>query len=184
MRKKTKNIIIFSTILLSIIFWGVLTYFFKPSEMIEGLGVTNSYLFIFLMAAISGVSSFTSSSHYLTVITFAIGGINPFMISLLAGIGLTIGDTVFYYLGKKGSKSLPKKINEKFIKINKWIENKPKILVPIIVYVYTGLTPLPGDFISIFLGVTNISYKRIVLPFILGNMTLMLLVSLFAQSIG
>ena len=136
------------------------------------------------MATFSGVSSFTSTSHYATVFTFAAGGLNPFLISIFAGIGMTIGDSVFYYLGKRGAQSLPESVERKFQSIKCWIEKKSKKLLPAIVYMYTGFTPLPGDFLSIFLGITSVKYKTIIVPIILGNMTLMLWISFFAQAMN
>lgn len=182
MRKRNKNLLILTVVILSIILWSVLFLFISPKEIIDKIGVENSYILILLMAVFSGVSTLTSTSHYATVFTFAAGGLNIFLISLLAGIGMTIGDTIFYYLGKKGSQSLPEKIKGRLSKIEEWLAGKSKAFVPVSIYLYTGFTPLPGDILSVFLGVTNHKYKVIILPILLGNISLMIWISLLAKS--
>lgn len=181
MKKKNKAIWIFAIIILSVSIWSVVFHFYSPHQIVEKIGVENSYILIFLVATFSGVSSFTSTSHYAAIVTFASGGLNIFIIALLAGIGMTIGDSLFYYLGKTGKESLPLKIKEKIQKVEDWLNSKNKIFVPISVYIYTGFTPLPGDILSVFLGVTNHKFKTVIVPILLGNITLMFLISYFAQ---
>lgn len=182
MKKYSKNIFILSLVILSIAFWTLLLIIFPPQEIIKGIGIENSYWLIFFIAAIAGVSTVTSTSYYASVVTFAAGGANPFLLAICAGIGMSIGDSLFYFLGKKGSKVLPRKIDQYQDKIELWLKNKSRWMIISFVYIYTGFTPFPGDLLSIFLGINNFKYKLIIWPIILGNITLMTTIGLLARS--
>lgn len=104
---------IFTILLVIILFWSYIFYFYTPEELVSKIGVTNGYIFLFLSAALGGVSTLTSSSFYTTVFTLVSGGLNPFLVGLVGGVGVTIGDCIFYYLGYKGKKVTSKKFNER-----------------------------------------------------------------------
>lgn len=153
-------------------------YFVNPEEIIDSLGVTNSYLVLFFVALIGGASSFTSSSYYATIITFAVSGLNPFWMALVAGSGLTIGDSIFYLLGTWGRNNISghaRILAEKYVG---WFSQKPKRFIQAIIYIYTGFSPLPGDILMIILSFARFPYKSFVVPVLLGNITLVLMVSL------
>lgn len=182
MRERTRNILIILFIILIIIFWSILLSYISPQEIISKVGVNNAYWIIFLISSLAGVSSLTSTSYYASIITFAAGGANPFLLALFAGAGMTIGDSLFYFLGRNGDKVLPEKIDRHVNRMEDWIKKKPIWLQRLVIYIYTGFTPLPGDFLSIFLGITNFKYKFIVWPILAGNTTLMLILALLAQN--
>jgi membrane protein YqaA with SNARE-associated domain len=182
LKKYRKNILILTIIILSILIWSIFLLFFPPSKIIGFVGIQNTYWLIFLIAAIAGVSTVTSTSYYASVVAFVIGGANPFLIAIFAGLGMTIGDSLFYFLGKKGAQVLPEKIDRYQDKIEEWLQKRPKWIVVIIIYIYTGLSPFPGDLMSIFLGITNFRYKLVIWPIIFGNITLMTIIGLLAQN--
>ncbi|MCA1807833.1 MAG: hypothetical protein LC687_08320, partial [Actinobacteria bacterium] len=101
MNTKQNYLIVFS-ILIFLIGWSLLLYHISPTEIIDYLGTDNALLITFVVSLIGGFSSFTSGSYYGVIITFASGGVNPILIGLCAGIGLTIGDSLVYYLGTRG----------------------------------------------------------------------------------
>lgn len=155
---------------------GVLFFFIDVQKIVESLGVTNSYLVLFFVAMVAGSSSFTSSSYYATIVGFAGSGLNPFMIALVAGTGLSIGDAFFYLVGKWGRDNISGKVRLLAEKYSKWLTKKPKWLVQIIVYFYTGFSPLPGDFLMVALSFARFPYRSFVVPGLLGNITLVLFI--------
>lgn len=181
MNKRNKKLLGLSIVVISIFTWSILLLVFDYREIIGQIGLENSYWIIFLIATIAGVSSVTSTSYYASVVAFAIAGSNPFLLAIFAGLGMSIGDSLFYLLGKKGSQVLPEKIDKYQDRIEIWIHKKPKWLKVTLIYMYTGFSPFPGDLLSIFLGIANFKYKLIIWPIILGNITLMTIISLFAQ---
>ncbi|KKU03865.1 MAG: hypothetical protein UX06_C0032G0005 [Candidatus Giovannonibacteria bacterium GW2011_GWA2_45_21] len=53
----------------------------------------------------------------------------------------------------------------------------PRWFIPVGVYIYTGFLPLPGEFLMVLLALLGISFKRVLIPTLLGNFTLALIVS-------
>lgn len=174
---KKRYFAIFS-ILALIIGWSILLAQYSPQAIIEWLGVSNAYLVAFLVATFGGVSTITATSYYATVATLAAGGINPFLLAIIAGIGITIGDGIFYYLGTRGYEVLSGKPKHWAQKAHAWIDNRPDWALPVLVYAYTGLTPLPNDVFMIALGLSRFKFNRILLALILGNITLTFIVAL------
>ncbi len=162
-------------------FLAILSIFFlfvDPKNIVASLGVTNSYLVLFFVAMIGGASSFTSSSYYATIVTFAMSGLDPFVMALVAGTGLTISDTVFYLIGSWGRNNISGPARVWFEKYSQWFSEKPKIVIQGIVYVYTGFLPLPGDVLMMILSFSRFPIKSFIIPAFLGNITMVLLLTL------
>jgi membrane protein YqaA with SNARE-associated domain len=155
---------------------GVLFFFVDIEKVIEAIGVTNSYLVLFFVAMIAGSSSFTSSSYYATIVSLAGTGLNPWVIALVAGTGLSVGDAIFYLIGTWGRENISGKIKTLAEKYAKWLSRKPRFVVQSIVYLYTGFTPLPGDFLMVALSFARFPYLSFIIPGLLGNITLVLFI--------
>lgn len=169
--RRTK-VIQFSILITFLIIWSLLLLTIGTTKIVNFIGISNSYFILFIVGTIGGVSTITSSSFYTTLTTFANGGANPLLLGLAGGIGITIGDTIFYYLGKKGEESLPKHARKFTSKFSEWMMKRPKWIIPIVTFVYSGLTPLPNDILTVSLGISRYKYKYIIIPLLLGNILL------------
>lgn len=159
---------------------GITLAFISPDEIIEIIGIENSYWVIFLVALLGGVSSFTSTSFFATFATFAAGGSNPFILAALGAIAMMIGDSLFFYLGVRGREALISKHEDKVKKLKDWLEERPEWMIPLIIYVYNGFTPLPADVLMIALALIKYPFKKIVVPMVLGHMTLLTTIGVLA----
>lgn len=177
MEKKLRRYLIFAGFLIFIIIWILILNFISPDSIVAKIGVGNSYIILFLISAIGGVSSVSASSYYLAVSVFASGGLNPLFLGLVGGVGVTIGDSLFFYLGRKGKEISSKKIHEKTNKWKKWINKSPKAFMPFLIYIYVGFTPAPNDLMTVPLGFMDYPYKRLIIPLLLGNITATVLIS-------
>lgn len=177
-----KKIIQFSLLAAFLIAWSVLILRLGTQRIVELIGTNNSYIILFIVGTTGGVSTLTSSSFYTTLSTFAVGGLNPFLLAVIGGLGISIGDTIFYLLGKKGEESLPSKARKITKKFSHWIENRPAWLVPIVTFVYSGMTPFPNDILTVSLGLARYRYLYMIIPLILGNIFLTGLVAFVAAS--
>jgi len=177
-----KNHIILMALGLFIIGISVFFSYVHPDEIIERIGVTNGYLVIAIFALFGGFSAFTSVSFYTTVISFTIGGLNPFYIALVALPGLFIGDSVFYIFGNAINKSLSKRMKKYVNKMNLFI-NRPKIykFSPLLIFAYVGMSPLPPDILIVALSISKYPYKRMIIPLLLGEINFVFWVSFFAK---
>jgi membrane protein DedA with SNARE-associated domain len=179
MRKR--NYIEFIFILALLLSWIVLLYFFPPEVILSFIGVEGGYLLVFL-TAILGVSAFASSPFYGTFITIAsTGEFNIFLLLLVSVPALTLGDSIFFLIGHKGHFVADNFFEKKLTSFSKWIESKPKLLVPLFAYFYTAFTPLPQDALMATLGLGRANFKKVFIAVLLGNATFLSIVYLFSK---
>jgi len=181
MRKIYKGILYFSFLIL--IFASVLVsvYFIGPETIVAKIGVNNAYLLIFFMALFAGFSVWTSTAYMITLVSLALGGINPFVLGLIAGIGLSIGDIFMFFIASKGRKIITGKWDKRIEKFSKRIKNRGSKWIAVLSYIYIGLTPFPNDFLIIFLGFIEYPMKKIYPVIILGDLTFSTLVAVLAS---
>lgn len=177
MRKSYVTVLLIITFIVG---WSILLYHIPPTEIVEGLGTQNSLLVVFLVSALGGVSTITSINFYTVVLTFASGGASSVALGIVAGIGITIGDSLFYYLGTQGHELLSGRPRRWADTLHSWINDQHEGLVQVIVYLYTGITPLPNDVLTVSLGLAEYSYRRLLPALLLGNITLTIIVAEFA----
>ncbi|KGK99728.1 hypothetical protein LI82_00465 [Methanococcoides methylutens] len=169
-----RNIQVLGLIVLFIASWSVLLYYHPPGEIVERLGVRNVYIFVFLLAMIGGVSTFTSTTFYTALITISLGGVNSFWIAFFASIGLTFGDLVFYYMGSKGRQCIKGKYEGNVLRLTKWMEGIDDRITMLMIFLYS-LTPLPSDVIAIALAIVKFPFRKMIVPLLAGNFTLIVL---------
>lgn len=148
-----------------------------PERIVDFIGVERGYLLIFFLALI-GVSFLTSASFYATLAALAsTGEFNPILLGLAAAPALALGDSLFFFLGYHGRSLLAERMAGRFFK---WTQKHPKWLAPLFAYLYTGLTPLPQDFLMAGLGLGGIAFPRILVAILLGNATFVAIISFLA----
>lgn len=156
-------------ILGGIVLWTLLMLLIGPRAFVAFIGVKNSYLVVFLIAASGGLSSLTATSFYTLLATFATGGLHPLLLGIAGGIGLVIGDSLFYAFGRNGVQALPEHLRLRTEKIAEWLESNPSWMVPLVVFLYTAFTPLPNDILMILVALTGTRYRWIIGPLIVGD---------------
>ncbi len=155
----------------------VLLIIYSPERFIEMIGVENSYIVLFFLGLLGGVSSLTATSFLVTASGFALGGLNPFVIGVVSGVGMTLGDLLFFLLGKKGRDVSKGVLRIKLEKVSEWISQKPPWLIFVVVFTYLAFTPFPGDILIVSLALFGVPLKLLIVPFLLGNIVLITLVT-------
>ena len=148
--------------------------------LVATIGIRNIYALTFVFAVIGGVSTLSAASFYTALFSFALGGANPFLLAAFSAPGMLLGDSFFWYLGSTAEEIVRPFFRSIIEKSAAWLNKKPSWVMPIAVYVYTGFTPLPGDFLMVALAVLGYRFRQIMLPTLLGNYTLTLIISLSA----
>ncbi|NPE29096.1 hypothetical protein HNV12_14250 [Methanococcoides sp. SA1] len=166
-----RNTLILGLIVLFIVSWSILLFYHPPGEIVERLGVRNVYIFVFLLAMIGGVSTLTSTTFYTALIAISLGGVNSIGIALVASLGLTFGDLVFYYLGTKSKQCIKGKYAGTIFRLTKWMEQIDDRITMLLIFFYS-LTPLPSDVIAIALAIAGFPFRKMIVPLIVGNFTL------------
>lgn len=179
--KKHKTIISIAILLLA---WGAFFLLVDPVELVEKIGVENTYIIVFLMAVFGGLSTITGSSFFVTVATFASSGADPLLLGLSGGLGIFISDIVFFFLAKYGVKAF----EEKSRKVSSLITRVMDKLTPAGVlagtYLYLGFTPLPNDLLMIALALSGMSFKRLMPVLFLGSITVVTLTAYFWHTVA
>lgn len=168
MNKKRLLIFLVTLILIASLIFLLILY--GPEEIIKKMGVKNSYIVIFLIAIFGGVSAFTATFFFATLATFYTGGLNIFLLIILGSVGLTIGDSVFYYVGKKGYEFSKGTNHSKKIES---LERKLKRMSPkwifTFIFLYAAISPFPKDILCFVLGFGRYPYIKSMTPMLLGN---------------
>lgn len=179
-KKNTGKKIGFLILILVIFSWSVFLYYYGPETIIEKIGTNNAFLFCFLAALLGGTSIFFPFPYYLFVISFGAGGVNPFLLGFFTAIGLIIGDTTSYIIGYKGKDILPESGKRIFEGFGRFIEHpKHKIYVPIFLFLYASVSPLPNDLVIVPLGLSKYPYYKLMIPFGLGLIAFNTILALF-----
>ena len=165
--------VIFIIFLLSFSF---LFYYSSPEKLIGWIGVQNSYLLIFILAFIGGLSTFSGVPYHLVLITLASGGANPLLLGTVTAVGVMIGDSTSYLLGYEGSEIIPARVQSIMEKIFAFGQKHPTAL-PVFFFLYGALTPFSNDFLVIPAGLAKYPFKKIMIPLALGNMVFNILLA-------
>lgn len=165
---RKKSMPVFVLIAFFIVLWSILLNFYTPEQIVTILGVHNVYIFVFLLAIIVGVSVFTTTLFYTSLVAISFGGVNLVWVSLLASLGLLSGDLVVYYFSKTGSQCVPEKYEGIIVRLIKWTKKYSDNKIILLIFLYS-LAPLPSDAISIFLGISSFPIRKMVLPLVLGK---------------
>ena len=183
MKHYQKNLLVVTGIVLFIIAWSVLLLYISPQEIVDSIGANNVLIVAFLISTLGGLSSLTSTSYYTMLVTFSAGGANPVLLGVAAGAGLTISDSLVYYLGTKGHDILTGQLAEYAEMIADWINDKHERLVQLFAFVYLGLTPMPNDLLTGSLGLAEYDFKKFFPALLLGNITLSIIIAEFAARV-
>lgn len=171
-RKSHHSLLILGVLSLSVVCWGILLYFVPPTEIVETIGVENGYAIMFLVALFGGMSSFSAVSYVATVLTLVAGGLNPILLALASGLGISLSDTLFFWIGRHSHLLITSpKLVVRIERAGDWLAKRNKFVVGLFIYVYTGFTPLPTDLVTMALGLTRQPYLLVVTAVTLGNFT-------------
>jgi membrane protein YqaA with SNARE-associated domain len=149
--------------------------FISPKEIVDFIGVENTYLTIFLIATFGGLNSVTGGVLYASIIAFAAGGASPLLLGLVAGVAIAIGDLLVFYVFRHTTKTLSPQWQEKITHIKKKVEHLPRSVQYVLIYSYLGFTPLPNDVLMFLLAVLRFRFSQVWWVILAGTMTLAML---------
>ncbi len=128
--------------------------------MIENFG----YLGVFLVSVASTATLFLPVPGFLFILA-ASPYLNPFLLGIVAGAGMAIGEVTGYIIGKGGSTAIKKKDKKWIKKGERWFtEGRGFIFIVIF-----AATPLPDDITGIVGGMFDYDLKRFLLASFIGK---------------
>jgi membrane protein YqaA with SNARE-associated domain len=158
--------------LLFVIGWTLLLWNMSPEEIVESLGVANTYLVAFLISIMGALSSLTTFSTYPAIVALAAGEVNPLFLGIAAGLGLAAGDIFFYFFGISARNVASEKVIKWVEKILKWLMDRSKLFIQFFIFFYVGFTPFPNNILTGLLALREYPFKKVVVPLVLGDLVL------------
>jgi hypothetical protein len=162
---------------------NVVFFYISPQDIVDSIGVENTYLTIFAIAAIGGLSSFTSAALYSAIATFAAGGAIPWLLGLIGGVGIAIGDMIVFSLLKYGFTSVDLEKNYYIEKAQSYVDTTPTWLHYIVFYLILGFTPIPNDIVLAGLVVLGFTLRTLAPILVLSGITVATITAYAGQSI-
>lgn len=178
--KKYKKVIAIAIIVIFVAFLIAVIFFIHPEELVAKIGVTNAYILLFIVSFFGGFSAGGSATFISLLITLVLGGLNPYLLGLIAGVSLALGDMIMFYVGSKGRELVRRRWDKKIerlanaIKKRKWLGK----LVPFLAYIYIGLVPLPNDVLILFMAAIEYPRKKMNIIIVLGDLTFAFMITL------
>lgn len=180
-KNRRRTYITLAATIFFIAFWTILLMLYNPKEIVKAIGIENGYLLTFFVAMLGAFSSLTFASVYPMIVTFALGDLNPVILTVAAGSGLTIGDALFYYLGMKVRPFIKGKMKRLLDRFLEWTQHRPAWLIPLIVYFYVGFTPFPNNLLTGSLAASGYAFKKAIIPVLLGNISFPVLITILTD---
>lgn len=167
-------------VLLFVVALNTLYIFVPPEELVGVVGVANSYMVVFLLAVIGGMSSLTGATLYSTLAIFGAGGSNPLLLALIGGLGIFISDSIFFFLAYYGHKSIPERWRRAVGRAFSWSRTHSRQIVLVLSYFYLGVMPLPSDLLMLVLVLAGYTYREVAPVLLAAGVTL----AFIAASVG
>ncbi|XLQ20459.1 MAG: hypothetical protein ACKUBY_01625 [Candidatus Moraniibacteriota bacterium] len=171
--KKKKIIVIIASI--ALIAWAIFLFSVDIQVLVESMGIKNMYLILFIVSALSSTSFLTSASFYATFLAYINAGFDPLTVSIVAGTGGAIGDSIFFFVSRSAGDVMSN--NKLYNKMLNFVSKLPKWGVYLFTYLYASFAPIPNDILVVTLGVLKFKYIKVI-PFLwIGNITLLFLIA-------
>jgi membrane protein YqaA with SNARE-associated domain len=170
--KKRRKVILFLLLALFFITITVTWLFGDPEEILNTIGIKNGYILAFVISFFAGFSAFTAVSFYSLLIAFITGGLNPWLLALITGTSLTLGDMFLFYFGSKGREIISGKVDRAISNIAQYFtDHNLKKYIPLFSYIYISVIPLPNDWLLLFLASIRFPQRKMNLIIVLGDYT-------------
>lgn len=160
-----------------LLLWSVFLFFIDIDTLIAQIGIENTYLILFLVALVSGTSFLTSASFYAVFLSYAQADLHPLVLGIIGGLGMSIGDSIFFLVSKKAGDVMHLTKNRTYEKMFTFMSRLPHWGVYLFTYLYASFSPFPNDILMIALGVLRFRFSCIIPIIIIGNITLLTLVA-------
>lgn len=160
----------------------IVSTYYSTEEIIEKIGLHNGYIIAFVIAFFAGFSAFTVISFYSLLIASISAGLNPFLLALVTGVSLSLGDMFLFHFGRRGRDLIGGKMDKRINTLAHYFQKRNLDRhIPLISYIYISAIPLPNDWLLLFLASIKYPQTRLNLIIVLGDLTHVSLLVLLAS---
>ena len=136
--------------------------------LIDYLGGDNAYLLMFLLGGIGGLTTFTGIPYHLVLMSLAAGGLSPVILGVSTALGVMLGDSTMYLIGRNVKTALPGRILATMDHLTSYLKKRPRLVTPTLI-AYGTVSPFSNDFIVASLSIMGYSFWRTIIPLAIGN---------------
>lgn len=155
--------------LVSIILLVVVVFFVNQyvvgHDFIRELAARFGYIGVFLAASISGFNIVVPIPIITFLPLFVDSGLHATTLILIIAVGMTVGDSVGFWLGKVGREIL----SEKSQKLSKKIKAMPPLVAYCFLFFYAAFAPLPNEIIVIPMAILGFKFRYMFIGLLTGN---------------
>lgn len=147
--------------------------FISSEELVQKIGVENSYIAIFFISLVGGISTGGFLTYISSLITLIQGGIPFLYLGIISGLALGIGDTFLYYVFVHVRNFVPQAIYRRINWVAKYIQSHTTLMraLPLLIFIYFAFVPLPNDFGLIALAIIHYPFKKMVPLLLAADLT-------------
>jgi uncharacterized membrane protein YdjX (TVP38/TMEM64 family) len=147
---------------------SVLLASFPADDLIDMVGSDNAFILMFALGMIGGFTTFTGIPYHFVLMSLAAGGLNPVWLGTVTALGVMIGDSTMFVIGRQGKDSLSPRVRATIDRFSDYLLSHPRLVAPALV-TYGTFSPLSNDFVVASLSMGGYGYWRTILPLTLGN---------------
>ncbi len=160
---------------------AVVLFMYDIREMVQVLGIRNSYLIAFLFSIVGAYTNMTKITTYPLVVALALGHSQPLLVGLFAGLGLAVGDILFYYMGFTAREMTGGKTRARLEKLLARLKRQSMVVVQAFIFLYVAFSPFPNNLLTGALAFTGYPFVRVLVPLVLGDLTLPVVIALLVS---
>lgn len=136
--------------------------------LIDFIGSDNAYLLMFVLGAMGGLTTFTGIPYHFVLMSLAAGGVNPIILGTSTAMGVMLGDSTMFLIGRNVKTTLPDRVLATVEHFTDFLRERPRLVTPTLV-AYGTVSPFSNDFIVASLSIMGYSFWRTVIPLAIGN---------------
>ncbi len=137
-------------------------------ELIDMVGSDNAYILMFVLGMIGGFTTFTGIPYHFVLMSLAAGGLSPIWLGVCTAIGVMMGDSTMFLIGKQVKDSLAPRVRATIDRLSTYLLSHPRLVTPALV-AYGSVSPFSNDFVVASLSIGGYGYWRTVVPLTIGN---------------
>ena len=137
-------------------------------DIMDLIGSQNSYLLMFGLGMIGGLSTFVAIPYHLILMSLASGGLNPILLGAATALGVMGGDSLMYVVCRNLKNTFSPRLQATLSNLSSYFIKHPRRITPGL-FLYGAISPFSNDFIVATMSLTKYPYLKTIIPLALGN---------------
>ncbi|MDP3954457.1 MAG: VTT domain-containing protein [bacterium] len=154
--------------IVALAFW--LSELVGKNNLVQNIVSSFGYIGVFGASIISGFNLVVPVPAIAFLPALLEAGLNFWITIIIITLGMTLGDSIGYVIGRTGRKAISPITMVNFMNRLEHIENKYHIKPTAFLFIYASLVPLPNEIMVIPLGFLGYKFKQLFMAVFAGNL--------------